>query len=54
MFSRAQRSAPNRLFLSESHFLCSVEDLFDVSSLSDQDKLKVDMRIRVIFCLKSV
>ncbi|KAL5259209.1 hypothetical protein ACHWQZ_G009610 [Mnemiopsis leidyi] len=30
VFSRAQRSAPNRLFLSESHFLCSLEDLFDV------------------------
>ncbi|XP_063679533.1 stAR-related lipid transfer protein 3-like isoform X3 [Bolinopsis microptera] len=30
VFSRAQRRAPNRLFLSESHFLCSLEDLFEV------------------------
>lgn len=30
VFSRAQRKAPNRLFLSESHYPCSLQDLFKI------------------------
>eukprot|EP00116_Pleurobrachia_bachei_P008767 sb/3469029/ len=30
VFSRAQRKMPNKIFLSESNFFCSLEDLYDV------------------------